>query len=780
MTPPCYVARMLLAAFCLSAALVASGSVYVGTERNVKVAVPRVEASIDVDGHLSEGVWEQAAVLTGFSQYAPDDGRPARQATEVRVWYSPSAIHFGIRATAPAGSVRATLADRDRIDGDDWIQIYLGTFNDGRQATVFGVNPLGVQMDGAVIESTSGGGGFGGLSAGRAVADLSPDFVFQSKGRLTDGGYEVEIRIPFKSLRDQSAPQQDWGLHIIRRVQSSGHEDSWVPAVRSAASFLSQSGTLAGLTGLQRGIVMDLNPAVVARADGGRSGGDWSYDSRRPDVGGNVRWGVTSNLTLNATVNPDFSQIEADATQFQIDPRNALFFSEKRPFFLDGIEFFNTPSSLVYSRRIVDPVAAVKVTGKVSGTSIAALTAVDDNSLSLDGESYPIFTLLRSQRDFGTASRVGFLYTSRLNDAGANHVGGVDTRLVFRKIYSVDAQWAMSHTGDRLDATGSLWSASMRRTGRRYSARYSLNGNEANFRAAAGFIGRPAVVFGNVTQQVAVYGKQGAFVERWTGDVQLHGTWDHRGFFAGEQALERKIHFNSNFFARGGWSLGQSLLVERYRYDPTGYRNYAVLDGDQLRPFAGQTLPNLDWVLTFNTPRVRGLSANVFAIWGKDENFAEWSSANIVYLTSTVQIRPSERLRVDASYNLQSFVRRSDGSYVGIRRIPRVKVEYQATRAIFLRYVGEYSTNYQDTLRDDGRTNLPIVFVGPDGSYSPAIGFRQHSFRNDWLFSYQPRPGTVLFAGYGNALSNVDDPKARDLTRTRDGLFVKLSYLFRL
>ncbi|MGH9886534.1 MAG: carbohydrate binding family 9 domain-containing protein, partial [bacterium] len=294
------------------------GGVYSGREGQLKVALPRIEASIDIDGHLDEAPWGAAARLTGFSQYAPVDGRAATRETEVLVWYSPSAIHFGIRAQAPPADVRATLANRDKIDADDHVQIFLSPFNDGRQALMFAVNPLGVQADGALVEgTTTTGGSFEGLSTSRETADLSPDFVFDSKGRLTDTGYEVEIRIPFKSLRYPQAETQDWGIHVVRRVQSLGHEDTWTPARRAAASFLAQGGTLVGLTGLHPGLVLDLNPIVTAHADGApRASGGWAYDSGRPEVGGNVRWGMTSNLTLTGTVNPDFSQVESDAGQF--------------------------------------------------------------------------------------------------------------------------------------------------------------------------------------------------------------------------------------------------------------------------------------------------------------------------------------------------------------------------------------------------------------------------------------------------------------------------------
>ena len=765
------------------AAVLAAGPVYQGSERNLRVAAPRIDAAIQLDGQLSEAVWQQAACLTGFSEYAPDDGHLADEQTEVLIWYSPSAIYFGIRAQARPGSVRATLANRDRIDNDDSVQIYLATFNDGRQASVFGVNPLGVQMDGAVIESgKQEGHGFSGLSGGRTPPDLSPDFVFDSKGHLTDFGYEVEVRIPFKSLRYQAAPTQNWGIHVVRLIQSTGHEDSWVPARRSAASFLDQAGTLVGLTDLHRGLVMDLNPIVTGRVDGRGTQSGWTYDGRRPEVGGNVRWGLTPNLTLNATVNPDFSQVESDATQFQIDPRQALFFAEKRPFFLDGIEFFSTPDNLIYSRRIVEPVAATKLTGKIAGTTVAALSAVDDLSESADGASHPVFNVVRVQRDIGGTSRAALVYTSRLDGLSSNHVAGADAHLVWRKLYAVDLQAAVSRTARGRDIlTAPLWQAAIARSGRRFSFRYSLNANDPDFRADTGFISRSGVVDGSFTNQIAGFGRPGALLEKWTGDVQVQGTWKYDAFVTGQGALERRLHMNSNFFLHGGWHTGFSVLVERYGYDPVLYANYGLLIDGAPRPFTGvRQLPNLDYVVSLDTPPVRGLSANVFVIWGKDENFFEWASANIVYSTLSLQWRPTARLRVDFDHNLQSFARRTDGSYVGIRRVPRLKLEYQANRAIFFRYVGEYATNYQDALRDDSRTNAPLVVMSPDGSFLRAAGLRQRSFRSDWLFSYQPRPGTVLFAGYGNTLATADATAQPGIRRTQDGLFLKLSYLFRM
>src|ERR671921_1452769 len=411
---------------------------YDGRAGKLSVRAPRLEVEPQIDGKLDEAVWGEAAVLTGFSQFSPADGVPAADSTEVLVWYSPTAILFGIRAFEAHGSVHATLADRDRIASDDHIQILLSTFNDGRQASVFAVNPYGVQSDGALVETGStSGNGFNNAVVKRETADLSPDFVFESKGRLTEYGYEVEVRIPFKSLRYQPAREQSWGINVVRLVQHSGHEDSWAPARRSSASFLGQFGRLVGLTDMRRGMVLDFTPSVTSRTTGTDGSSGWKYSGGGPEVGGTIRWGVTNNLTLNGTANPDFSQVESDAQEFAFDPRQEIFFSEKRPFFLDGIEQFTTPNQLIYTRRIVQPVAAAKLTGKGFGTEIALLSAVDDPSVSPTGDDHPIYNLLRLQRDLGAQSRVGMVYTDRIVGRDFNRVAGVDARLLFGEVYSV-------------------------------------------------------------------------------------------------------------------------------------------------------------------------------------------------------------------------------------------------------------------------------------------------------------------------------------------------------
>ena len=507
---------VVLAALHATSTVEPTGSVFNGRARQLAVRIPRIDASVTIDGSLSEAPWSAAAVLTGFSQYAPQDGVPAQDSTEVLVWYSPTAIYFGIRAFQPREQVRASLADRDKIAADDYVQILLGTFNDGRQASVFMVNPLGVQADGTLVErgALPGGGFIGGATQARESPDLSPDFVFQSKGRVTSWGYEVEIRIPFKSLRYQSADVQRWGLNIVRKVQYRGHEDSWAPAQRAAASFLAQGGTLDGLSDLHRGLVVDITPEATQRTEGmpgGAAGASaasaWRYDARAPTVGANVRWGVTNNLTLNGTANPDFSQVEADAAQISFDPRAALLFPEKRPFFLDGLEQFNTPNSLIYTRRLVQPVAAVKLTGKVASSDLAFLSAADAANTSASGRDHPVYNIVRLQRDLGSQSRLGMAYTDRVDGANWNRVVDVDGRLVWQKIYALQFQLAGSGTqrnGVRTNAP--LWEARFNRQGKTFGWRSAFTGIGEDFRTQSGFIARAGQAHANFAPRFAFFG----------------------------------------------------------------------------------------------------------------------------------------------------------------------------------------------------------------------------------------------------------------------------------
>jgi hypothetical protein len=762
---------------------------YNGRSNQLQVDAPRLEAEVRIDGELDEPAWRQAALLTGFSQYQPVDGLPAEDSTEVLVWYDQHQMYFGIRAYEAHGAPQGTLGDRDKTFSDDYVHILLDTFKDARRALVFGANPLGVQTDGTMTEGTNQCQGGGNQNC--SSLDVTPDFIYQSKGRLTSYGYEIEMRVPFKSLRYQSSKVQDWGIQVIRAVQHSGHEQTWTPARRGANSFLAQSGTLAGLTELKRGLVMDLNPVVTNRVVGVREEAPdaWRYDTSRPELGGNIRWGITSNLSLSGTYRPDFSQVESDAGQVTYDPRQALFFAEKRPFFLEGSEFFRAPNSLIYTRRIVSPVGATKLAGKVGNTEIGFLSAADDQDFSArPDQETPFYNILRVRRDLGESSTVGMLYTDKIDGTNYNRVAGVDGRFVFSKLYTLFFQGAQSFNRANGVATSApFWDVQFNREGREFGLFTRLNGSHQDFRTAAGFIGRGAIAHGVVRPSVTKYGLRGGKVESWRNEIVLDLTWDYPEFAAGNMADDIKLHFNTNSTWRGGWRVGGSVLVETFKYPPQLYTNYFVevpaSGGAPMDtvPFTGtDRIPNLDFIVNFATPTYKRFDANGWALLGRDENFYEWAPAYIAFATLNLNYRPTEKLRLEGSYVHQQFVRPESKMTVGIQQIPRLKMEYQISRPIFVRLVGQYLSDRHADLIDDSRTGGRLLFRDGEGRFAPIERVDDNGFHGDVLFSYQPNPGTVFFAGYG---STVTEPTAfgfSNFRRMDDGFFIKVSYLLRM
>jgi hypothetical protein len=753
--------------------------VYDGRLKQLDVRLPRVDAAVTIDGVLDEAAWSRAARLIGFSQYRPVDSRPAEDSTEVLAWYAPDAIYFGIRAYEAHGAVvRATLADRDNIDADDNVQILLDTFNDRRRALLFAVNALGVQEDGVRSEGLAGAAG--GQNAGMrfdGVVDLNPDYVYQSRGRLTAWGYEIEVRIPFKSLRYQSGATQDWGLQLVRTTQHTGYEDTWTPVVRASASFLIQSGAIKALTGLRRGLVMDVSPEFTSRVDGAPQGTGYGYGTVDPQLGLNLRWGVTQNLSLTGTANPDFSQVEADVGQVTVNQRFALFFPEKRPFFLEGLEQFDTPNALIYTRRITAPIAGAKLTGKVGGTALAYIGAVDDDDPLTATRAHPIANLLRLRRDLGASSTVGLAYTDRVEGDAYNRVLGADARVIWKKIWFSDAQIVSSWTTDGAGArAGELWDITFYdRTGRSYGNHGELVGVSPDFVAASGFVNRVNVVQGRFFNRFTWYGKPGVLLENATTFIGVEPTWRYDDFFKVRSTLEGSVSQQWIFTLRGGWGVNAFWSNTHQRFDPPDYANHQVDAGGTPVPFVvPHGLYNL-WstIGAFNTPN-RALKLNVSIGYASGPIFAEAAEGRASNVFLGLTWKPTSTLRFDGQWVHQRLSRAADGSWFSTANIPRLKIEYQLTRDIFFRYVGQYFAQERDTLRDP-RSGDPLI-IG--GNAQPRVSTTD--FRNDLLFSYKPTPGTVFFFGYGSSMAEPDPFTFRQLQRTSDGFFLKASYLFRM
>jgi hypothetical protein len=286
-----------------------------------------------------------------------------------------------------------------------------------------------------------------------------------------------------------------------------------------------------------------------------------------------------------------------------------------------------------------------------------------------------------------------------------------------------------------------------------------------------------------------MYGKPGSLIQNSQFAANQLFTWQYDRFTGGNAWQDGKLHFTNNTTFRGGWRAGMSLLLERFGFDDNLYSSYRLLKptaaGFDTIPFTGVgRLDNVDWVFSAGTPQFKRFSGDVLFIIGQDENFYEWSSANIVTATINASWRPVDKLRVDAQYQHLEYNRKTDGSTVGIRKIPRLKVEYQIARPMFFRMVGQYDAEQQAALYDDSRTGYAIArpLLADDGTIKTMrdLGFSRNDLRVDWLFSYQPTPGTVMFAGYGSSYDGPEHLRFRELSRTQDGFFVKMTYLFRL
>lgn len=760
----------------------AVAEVFAGRSRELDVRAPRLTDTITIDGRLDEPAWERASRLTEFTSYNPVDGRPAQDETVVRLWYAEDALYVGIRAYAPAGTVRATLAERDRITNDDWVSLHLDTFNDRRRAFVFAVNPFGVQADGMRSDQSAGPGQ---SRAGLQAVDLSQDYVWQSKGRTLDDGFEIEVRIPFKSIRFQLGRSQDWGLQVVRQTQRTGYQDTWAPTSKAIQAFSPQAGYLRGMTGMKRGLVLDLTPTSVTTTSGApgnaASGEAWRYGTKS-EAAADVRWGVTSNFTLNATANPDFSQVETDVGQIPGDVRFALFFPELRPFFVEGSEQFDAPNRLVNTRSIVQPLGAIKLTGKIPKTDVGLMSALDAPSSGSDGKTSPLFTIVRLRRDLGEQSTAGIVYTDRSEGARFNRVAGFDARLQFAKVYSADFRIAGSSTRDSVSRSGALWEANTGRSGREYGYRFAMSGFSPGFLTQTGFVNRVDFVRAQVNQRYTIFGRKGGWWDQRQHFFTGSTLWNYNGFSERDTPLETRFSLDNSMTIRGGWRVSVTPDFQVIAFDTRRYANVVVRTADRRDTVAfvtGGAQRTNSTTMVVNTPQWRRIGATLTAIVGSEPEFFETATVNRRDIEAQVDLRPSTQVRIGTLLRYQRFVRARDGSLFSTQIVPRLRLEYQLSRALFLRFVGQMESRDRSALRDP-RTEQPLFRRSANGALVAQSARRSLLGRADWLISYLPSPGTVVFLGYGTGVDATETMRPIDVQRTTDGAFVKFSYLYRV
>ncbi len=736
------------------------------------------DTNISIDGYLDESVWQGAVKMNHFNNYLPVDGSLADDDAEILIWYSKEAIYFGIRANANPGEVRSTLADRDKLESDDYLMIILDTYNDQRTAYAFGVNPLGQQADGTITDNVPDR-----KAAMPFRIDKNPDYVFESKGRIVEKGFVVEIKIPFKSLRYSSNEVQNWGFNVLRNVQHSRYLLSLTQAKLGEASFLAQNSLLTNIKNIKANRLFDINPELRNALNRSAESKDFKSQTKDP-LGVNLRYGLSSNTVLNATLNPDFSQIEADVAQISYEPRRALYFPEKRPFFLDGIEFFSTPTRLIYTRKIVNPVASSKITGKIGDrNSIGVISAADNYGSSISNMDVAAVNAIRVKRDFSDQNHAGIVYTDKTYNDYSNRVFAIDGKLIYDKKYSFQGQggFSVTNTTESSGKAAPMWNLSANTSSRKWSSSFTTSAYHSEFDPALGFvsIGDYVSVAGGTRR--TFYGSKGSSIEKFNIGYRHTYNWNYDPFINGEKPLDWRSYPTFSFNFKGGWGLNTFIWYESFGFSEKSYQNHYYKDGDSYKPFVGRdAIINLGFMTTLQLPQLDTFSGTIKYGYGKDPNYQEWAPGIIDLIEMKLFWNPSDQLRVNFRLNQQNNKRPKDGTLVTSATVPRLKIEYQLNESLFLRFVGQYNSSYRDSLNDSSKDGDPIYFMNSDGTYYRASKQESNSLQADFLFSYRPTPGTLVFVGYGSSLTEPERYRFSSLERKSDGFFIKLSYLYRL
>ena len=715
------------------------------------VRPPRTDTPPDIDGRLDDVVWRSAARITEFTQESPVEGAPATEDTEVYIAYDDDNIYFGFYLHyADASIMRANRVDRDRAFQDDLITIYIDTFLDQQRSFEFDLNAYNVQGDGIV---NAGRGGFG---SGRIPpADRSWDVLFYSAAEIVDDGYIAEMAVPFKSIRypsrEPGAPHQ-WGFQIVREIKSKNQENAvWAPMSRDVSGFMRQMGVMEGMTGFSTSRNLEFLPTFTAIQFGSlddSTGGFLNQDTD-PQAGLNIKYGVTSNLTADFTLNPDFSQIESDRPQIEVNRRFPLFFSELRPFFVEGAEIFDLPGpvTFVHTRTIVDPVWGTKLTGKAGRFALGMLVAndaapgnVDDVTDRRFGQTAQNF-IGRVKYDLYSESHLGALFSDREFLDSRSMLGGVDG--AFRLSRSRSTNFRVIGTRHR-DLDG------VEREGHVYDASISDNGRNLSWFAAAYEISPDFDTEVGFVRRVDQRRAQGNISYRWWPESWIIN-WGPRLSYGRNWNFDDVLEDEST-------SLGVNVsFAKNIRFSTNVSRD--------MERFSGVDFFKTEYSLGggVNTSRAFSVSAN----YSKgDQIFFDVDSPFLGTGARTrfsVTVRPFARLSSDIGVSTSRLIdTRSGGGEVFNVEIYRAQSVLTFSDRLLMRNITEYNTFNKE---------LDV----------------------NVLFTYRINAGTVFYFGYDDHYRQADQLDGdrdgdgideqlfftNELRRTNRAIFTKLRYLFR-
>ncbi len=415
---------------------------------NPKLDIKKTKGEIEIDAELTDSGWRSKSIAENFAEHRPGDQTEPPVKTEAWITYDDAFLYVAFICYDDPKEIRANYNERDHMGNDDNICLLIDTYGEAAWAYELNVNPYGIQGD--YLWSKNGG------------EDAGTDLIWDAAGKITDSGYQVEMAVPFSSLRFPNKINQTWKVDFWRNhPRDSRRQYSWAAYDRNNPCWPCQWGTISGIEDVSPGKGIELLPNIVGYSSGSLNDADnpnsnWSNSNFETEISMGGKYAITSSITAEATYNPDFSQIESDVAQIDVNSTFALFFPERRPFFQEGSDLYNTYLSAVYTRSINDPVFASKLIGRIGKTSISYLTAVDENSpimiplrektgIALGGESAS--NIFRIRQGFGEDDHIGFLFTDRrfTDDKGSGTVAGFDGSYRFAENFRFEAQWLSSH-----------------------------------------------------------------------------------------------------------------------------------------------------------------------------------------------------------------------------------------------------------------------------------------------------------------------------------------------
>ena len=705
--------------------------------------------AIKVDGVLDEPAWKSAQPMEFDAETNPGDNIVPPARTVGYMTYDQKNLYVAFQCFDPKPQeIRAHISDRDTAYSDDFVGVVLDTFNDNRRAFEFFVNPLGVQMD-LIQDDTN------------RTEDASWDAIWSTAGRITAEGYIVEIAIPFTSIRfAKTDAEQTWGVDMVRIYpRSSRHRLGLQGQDRNRSCYLCQSSRVAGFRGITPGRDIELDPTITAQQTSARPdfpNGSLSSGGADLDAGLTARWGITPNLTLNAAVNPDFSQIEADSVQLDINTQFALFYNEKRPFFLEGSDFFASPMQAVYTRTVADPVFGLKTTGRVGKSTLGAFVAEDEvTNLIIPGPQGSDFVSLpqknrsgvfRYRFNVGKTSSIGAMLTTRDGDGYSNRVFGFDGNFRVTEKDTITGQ-LLGSRGEYPDSIVADFAQPKHPSDHAGRIQYRHNSKHwywggnvqdigTEFRADSGFIPQVGYRSANAGVEYQGYGEKGKnWYSRWW--LGSDYDWSHE---QNGDLLEHEIE---------AWIAAQGPMQSFYQID-VGHRDRRFNFTDFSENFLhwnGEMSPTGDFYF------------NLFGTFADQIDFANTQLGQRTVFGGGVRwnIGKHAKINLDQSYEDLDV----DGGQLFAAKVTQLRAVYQFNVRMFTRAILQYT----DITRDPSLYRFATV--------SP----RSKRLFPQLLFSYKLNPQTVFFAGYsGTRLGGSIDGKNVGLTEADRTFFIKLGY----